>query len=172
MALVDEVATVLPASDPQHTVIVVGGALLSWHGLRLSTLDVDSIEHLDATLRLAIREVATRHDLAVDWLNDRAKPWRPATFRIEDCDVLLNRPTLRVLGAPLRDVFIMKLDRGGPQDYSDLVALWPLICSSFSTARDVVETHRAAFPAALEDPYLDSSVQGIANAAGRELPLR
>lgn len=37
-----EVADELPHSGSQRTVIVVGGALLAWHGLREATRDVDS----------------------------------------------------------------------------------------------------------------------------------
>ena len=38
-----EVAETLD-DDQQHTLIIVGGALLAWHGLRDATHDVDSVD--------------------------------------------------------------------------------------------------------------------------------
>ena len=75
--LVREVADELSGSDDQRVLIVVGGSLLAWHGLRESTHDVDSIRSLDAALRDAIGRVARRHRLAAEWLNDRASPFAP-----------------------------------------------------------------------------------------------
>ena len=43
--------------------IVVGGSLLAWHGLRDATRDVDSIGRIDPELRMAINAVAKRHRL-------------------------------------------------------------------------------------------------------------
>src|SRR4051794_21092110 len=40
-ALVAEVADALRAGDRRHTIIVAGGSLLAWHGLRDTTVDVD-----------------------------------------------------------------------------------------------------------------------------------
>jgi hypothetical protein len=121
--LVTEVAEALPGDGPRRVIIVVGGSLLAWHGLRASTLDVDSIERLGDDVRRAVAAVAERHDLEVAWLNDRAAPWRPATFEVAACDTLLDHPRLLVLGAPLRDVFLMKLDRANGRDLADLVTL-------------------------------------------------
>ena len=43
---------------PQHTLILVGGSLLAWHGLREATLDVDSVLRLGAELSAAAALVA------------------------------------------------------------------------------------------------------------------
>ena len=85
--LLGEVAEQL-APGRQATVLIVGGSLLAWHGLRQATEDVDTIMRLDAELKDAVRVVAARHGLAADWLNDHSAPWHPATLRVEDCDVL------------------------------------------------------------------------------------
>ena len=101
MRLFTEVADEL-AGDGQHTIVVVGGSLLALHGLRESTRDVDSIRLLGQGLRDAVRRIAARHDLAIDWLNDHATAFAPFDFDIQTCDVLFDSPRLKALGAPLR----------------------------------------------------------------------
>lgn len=49
-----EVAEELPGDGPQRTVILVGGALLAWRGLRDATRDVDSGQRLDAEVAAAV----------------------------------------------------------------------------------------------------------------------
>jgi hypothetical protein len=170
-ALLTEVADVLGPHGPQHTVVVVGGSLLAVAGLRDATEDVDSIRRLPDDLRAAVAEVAQRHDLDADWLNDRATPFMPATFDEGRCSVLLDRPRLRVLGAPLRDVFLMKLYRMDPADVSDMISMWPLIADEFDSADAVAAAFRDAFPAAPDDEHLaDFVADAIAGPAGRPLP--
>lgn len=64
--LLIEVADLLPTGRPQENVLIVGGSLLAWHGLRLGTQDVDSSIRIDDPLRESVRVVAERHGLAVD----------------------------------------------------------------------------------------------------------
>ena len=61
-AYLAEVADEL-GSTSQRTLIIVGGALLAWHGLRDSTRDVDTVERLDRDVKKAIRERAQRRFL-------------------------------------------------------------------------------------------------------------
>jgi hypothetical protein len=159
IALVQEVATELTPEGPQHVVVVVGGSLLAWHDLRESTVDVDSIRHLDAELVAAVAAVADRHELAPRWMNDSAAAFAPQTFAEASCDVLLDTARLRVLGLPLRDAFLMKLFAARARDQSDLVALWPH--SGFASARQAVVAMYEAYPAAPDDPFLESFVEGI-----------
>ncbi|HEY9378579.1 MAG TPA: hypothetical protein VIQ02_15995 [Jiangellaceae bacterium] len=42
-------------------------------------------------------------------MNDSAAAFLPATFEPDECEALLDRRTLRVLGAPFDQVFLMKL---------------------------------------------------------------
>ena len=169
--LVREVADTLSPEKPQATVLLVGGSLLACHGLRLGTEDVDSSLRIDADLRTAVRLVAERHQLAVDWLNDHSAAWHPRTLRLEDCDVLVEHPRLRVLGAPLSAVFLMKLNRSQPQDVTDMITLWPLIAETFPTARAVTDAFYAAFPLEETDEHLAKQVVDLAHSAGKSLPL-
>jgi len=98
LAYLNEVAGALPPAGPRHTIVVVGGSLLALHGLRQSTLDVDTLARIEAELADAVAAVARVHDLAPAWLNDASASFRPQTFVQADCDVLLERP--RLLGQP------------------------------------------------------------------------
>lgn len=168
--LVSEVADELDG-ECDRTIVVVGGSLLAWHGLRDSTEDVDSIRHLDAGLRRAVRSVAERHGLAVDWLNDHATAFGPNDFDADSCDVLLEHPRLRVLGAPFRDVFLMKLRRSDPQDLNDMRVLWPLVRDGFDSAADVVAAFYDAFPLEMDDEYLADFVVAELAKGGFDLSL-
>ena len=156
--LVGEVADELGDADGQRTLIIVGGSLLAYHGLRESTEDVDSIRQLDERLRLAVGRVAQRHRLPIDWLNDHATAFAPQTLDMLECDVLLERPALRVLGAPLHQVFLMKLRRANPADLQDMRSIWPHVRTRFSSARAVVTAFAAAFLDEPEDEFLDTFV--------------
>ena len=71
------------------------------------------------------------------------------------------RHTIVVLGAPLRQVFVMKLfaARARTRDHDDLVALWPRC--GFASAEEAVELYRAAYPHEAEDPHLVEYVRGL-----------
>jgi len=165
VALVEEVAAELAPVGSQHVVIVVGGSLLAWHDLRDTTVDVDSIRRMDQELTSAVAAVGARHDLAPKWMNDSAAAFAPQTFDEAECAVLLDRPRLRVLGLPLRDAFLMKLAavRVRTRDYDDMVSLWP--SAGFTSAAEVVEAMSHAYPAAPDDPHLESFVQQIIDEA-------
>ena len=124
-ALINEVAARLDPMGPRHSVVIVGGSLLAWHGLRQTTEDVDSVRHLGAELRRAVASVASDHGLSPSGLNVNAASLIPATFDPRECEVFLDHPRLLVLGAPLRDVFVMKIYRGSPNDLDGMVAMWP-----------------------------------------------
>jgi Nucleotidyltransferase of unknown function (DUF6036) len=158
-----EVAEELPPAGPRHTIVIVGGSLLAFHGLRDTTLDVDTVRRIEQELRDAVARVARVHDLPTAWVNDSAAAFRPQTFVEEECEVLVEQPQLLVLGAPLRQVFVMKLfaARGRTRDYDDMVALWP--GCGFDSAEQAVELYRAAYPHEMEDPYLVEYVRGLAD---------
>lgn len=143
---------------------------MALHGLREATEDVDTSLRLDADVRAAVRVVAERRLMAIDWLNDHSAAWHPQTLRPEDCAVLLEHPQLRVLGAPLPAVFLMKLNRCQPQDVVDMIALWPLVVDEFPTARAVTDAFYAAFPNEEEDQGLEGYVLDLARRAGLDLP--
>jgi hypothetical protein len=103
-ALLGEVAGRLPPAGPQDLVVLAGGSLLAWHGLRESTRDVDSLRPLAAELAQAADEVGAAHGLAIGWLNARAAAFIPLTLNVEDCAVLLDHPRRRAVlaGLPAR----------------------------------------------------------------------
>jgi hypothetical protein len=154
-----EVADALPAGGPQQLIVVVGGALLAWHGLRATTRDVDVVQRLDAELRDAVLVVAERHGLAPRWLNDDASRFVPRTLDVAECEVLGDHPRLRVLGAPLQQVFLMKMFSARAPDRDDLVAIWPHLGL---TPEQVVEGFWEAYPAAPPDEYLLAWISDIA----------
>lgn len=162
-ALLD-VAASLPTGS-RHALLIVGGSLLAWHGLRESTYDVDSVLALDEALRAAVMQVAERRALPPQWLNDSARPFAPQTLRQQDCDVLLDHPTLLVLGAPFAQLFLMKLDasRVRSSDVDDLITLWPHC--AFTSAQDVVDQYYEAYPLATADEHLAEYVDMIAAAS-------
>jgi hypothetical protein len=165
--LIAEVAGRLAPSGEQHILVVVGGSLLAWQGLRETTEDVDSVHHIPAELRGVIQAIAVQRDLRLDWLNDNARWFIPVTFRLDSCDVLFEHPRLRVLGAPLRDVFIMKMYRANEADRGDMVRIWPRL--DFTAAQDVVDAYYTAYPHVESDPYLSEFVVAIARRAGFEI---
>lgn len=110
--------------------------------------------------------------MAVDWLNDHAAAFAPATLDVDACDVLLDLPRLRVLGAPLRDVFIMKLRRSDPADLDDMRSIWPRISDKFATADEIIEAFYAAFPTEASDEHLDTFLVAELAKGGYDLPLR
>jgi len=169
--LVREVAEELPATEPQRVLVIVGGSLLAWHGLRQSTEDVDSVRRLDDALRAAVRAVASRHGLSPEWLNDRATAFAPVTLDLADCDVLLEHPSLRVLGMPLRELFLMKVRRSDPADLNDIRTLWPHIEQDFASATEVVAAFHRAFPDEPTDEFLGVFIVDELAKGGFALPL-
>lgn len=147
-----EVAEELSKDGPQQTVIMVGGALLAWHGLRDATRDVDTVQRLTRELVTAITRVAGRHDLAPKWLNDSAAGFLPATFEINECELLMETPTLQVFGAPWDQLLLMKLYASRAVDTADLRVIWPNC--SFETTEEAVEAFNLAYPNEDPDEYL------------------
>lgn len=171
-ALLTEVAEELTGSSSSHTIVVVGGSLLALRGLREATADVDSIRRIDDELRRAVGVVASRHRLAMDWLNDHSAAWTPATFTVETCVVLLQHPQLLVLGMPLRDVFLMKLNRALPADLDDMRKIWPHITDQFASSAEVIAAFQAAFPLEPDDEHLAGFVVTELAKGGFVLPPR
>jgi hypothetical protein len=118
-----EVAELL-SDDGAQRIVVVGGSLLALLGYREATNDVDSVRRIGSSLQNAVAEVAKRHDLAPGWLNDSGAGYLPLTLNEEECSVEIDHPRLRVLGAPLEQIFVMKLFASRAADIADLTAIW------------------------------------------------
>jgi hypothetical protein len=148
--------------------IVVGGAYLALRELRVSTDDIDTVTRLGKELTQVIEEVAGRHGLARDWLNDHAAPYKPDGLTIEQCELVFDRKPLRVYLPPEATIFLMKLAaaRNDPteQDRSDMIALWPRC--GFQSPAEAVQRFFDAYPVEVEDPYLEKYVAEIARIAG------
>ena len=112
--------------------------------------------------------VAVDYDLEPDWLNANAAMFTPATFDQDACTTLLDRPRLLVLGATIRDVFLMKLYRSNPNDIADMIIMWPH--TGFATAREIIDAFYLAYPLAPKDEFLDDLVIRIAARADCDLP--
>ncbi len=168
-SIVLELADALPEQEAQRSIVLVGGALLAWHGLRDSTVDVDSVRHLDRVLRGAIETVAVATGLPPWWLNDDAAMFLPANFDESHCTVLLDHPRLLVLGVSFRDLFVMKLYRSFPNDVADMVVIWER--TGFRYAQEVVDAFFAAYPHAPDDEFLANFVVDVAARAGVTIPL-
>ena len=150
-------------------IVVVGGSWLLWHTQRAATRDVDSAKRLDAAVVDAARRVAARHDLADDWLNDRAAMFWPADADFADCAVVLETGGLIVKVPHARVVFVMKLYRALPQDYEDMVLLWP--SCGFVDPADAADAFRRGYPHAPDDEHLGDYIEGIAAEAANRPPV-
>lgn len=148
--------------------IVVGGAYLALRDLRSGTDDIDTVTRLSRDLTEVIAALAGRHDLAPDWLNDHAAPYKPQGLTIDHCELVFEQGPLRVYLPPDAAIFVMKLSaaRSDPteHDREDMIALWAR-CGFGSTA-EAVQHYFDAYPAEIEDPHLEEYVADIARAAG------
>ncbi len=167
-----EVAEILREADPTgpvHKIVIAGGALLAWIGLRDATRDVDSVEPIAPEVAAAAAEVAGHHDLPPAWLNDSSRGFLPEGFSQADCRVLLRLPRLLVLGISDQMAFLMKINaaRARGVDFHDAARLWPT--AGYLTAQDAADAYWRAYshedPAS--DPHFVSYIeQVIAYASG------
>ena len=165
-AVLVEVGEHLASQGLSATVVIAGGSFLALNGWRADgTRDVDAVTRLDEAVKAAAAEVAGVHGFTVDWLNDRALPFVPATFEVDRCAVLIEHEGLRVLGPPPEVVLLMKLAAVRPgQDRVDMIALWPHC--SFGSAVAAVQGFRHAYPMEPDDPHLVDYVTAIAPGGG------
>ena len=164
--LFDELAEELGPSGAPVDVVMVGGGWLLWHASRATTRDVDSARPLTPEVVRAVQRVASRHDLADDWLNDRAAAFWPADASTDDCQLVYEMERLTVRTPPPEVVFVMKLYRAFPQDFEDMVTLWPRC--TFTDGLSAAAAFRAAFPHAPEDEHLAGYIDGIARIAAAD----
>jgi hypothetical protein len=163
--LFDEVADEFTRLDIIGEVLMVGGSWMLWFGLRDSTRDVDSARKLPAEAAPVIADMARRHDLDPDWLNDSATPFLPFGLDLTSCATVYSSDSLTVSTPPPDTIFLMKLQRASAPDREDMIALWPLC--AFSGADDVVERFESAYPHASQDEYLGSFVEDIITDAAK-----
>ncbi|UZN03725.1 hypothetical protein [Cellulomonas sp. S1-8] len=122
--LLTEVGAYLHSRGWTATVYVAGGAAMTllFDG-RASTRDIDAVFRSDrGQLAAAVRDVADRHDLPVEWLNDRITSRVPAAPDTEATEIVL--PGLHVLVSSERHLLAMKMLAGRDRDLPDLALLF------------------------------------------------
>lgn len=137
-----EVGAELAGQGLTGEILITGGAFMTLVlRSRASTKDVDMVPISDpAPLREAAANVARKHGLPADWLNDGVKGFiaTEPTARL-----WVDYPGLRVY-EPGRDyIFAMKVAAGRPEDMRDLVAL-----------RDALALNSAADALAIVEQYV------------------
>ena len=152
LSLIREVAAELPGDGVRRRLVVVGGALLAWHGLRASTRDIDTVARLDVELRRAVSTVAARHGLAHQWINDSATGFLPQGFDPERGSLIWADDRLEVVGASRDDVLLMKILAGRATDTPDIRALWSH--AGFATPAAAARAFFKAYPSEPCDDFL------------------
>ncbi len=152
LTYLQEVARELPDDGTRRRLVVVGGALLAWLGLRDATRDIDSASPIDEVLQAAVETVATRHDLAPQWINDSAAPFVPHGFDPARGELIWADDRLEVIGAPVDQAFLMKVHAARASDLPDIRSLWPR--SKFATPAQAAAAYSTAYPLEPHDPHL------------------
>ncbi|MCC2314874.1 hypothetical protein [Cellulomonas xiejunii] len=122
--LLTEVGAYLHVRGWTATVYVAGGAAMSllFDG-RTTTRDIDAVFRSDrGQLEAAVRDVATRHGLPVDWLNDRVTRLVPSALDTGATELVV--PGLHVLVSSERHLLAMKMLAGRERDVPDLALLF------------------------------------------------
>lgn len=122
--LLTEVGAWLHVRGWTATVYVADGAAMSllFDG-RTTTRDVDAVFRSDrGQLDAAVRAVADRHGLPVDWLNDHVTHLVPAAPDPGTTELVV--PGLHVLVSSERHLLAMKMLAGRERDVPDLVLLF------------------------------------------------
>ena len=122
--LLTEVGAYLHVRGWTATVYVAGGAAMSllFDG-RTTTRDIGAVFRSDrGQLDAAVRDVAHRHGLPVDWLNDRVTRLTPTAADADATELVV--PGLRVLVSSERHLLAMKMLAGRERDVPDLALLF------------------------------------------------
>jgi hypothetical protein len=122
--LLAEVGAFLHVRGWTATIYVAGGAAMSLlFDDRASTRDVDAVFRSDrGQLDAAIHDVAQRHDLPVEWLNDKVTSMVPAAPDTGASEFVV--PGLHVLVSSERHLLAMKMLAGRERDLPDLALLF------------------------------------------------
>ena len=148
IGLFSELAELLRRDRVRGHIYVVGGAamVLGYRRGR-TTKDVDAHvknrgpEH--ASVMEAVREIARKHDLPEDWLNETATMFSP---RGEDprAKTVFSSQYLTVTGASAEHMLAMKLQAGREGDIDDIDTL--LTHLQITTSEDALELYEQVFP--------------------------
>ena len=130
-----------------HVYVVGGAAMALGYRRSRTTKDVDAHvvnrgpEH--ASVMEAVREVARKHDLPEDWLNETATMFSP---RGEDprASTVFSSQYLTVTGASAEHMLAMKLQAGREGDLEDIDTL--LAHLKITSSEDALRIYEQVFP--------------------------
>ncbi|MFC4615690.1 DUF6036 family nucleotidyltransferase [Cellulomonas algicola] len=125
IGLLTELGAVLHRDGLHATIYVVGGAAMSITlDSRRVTRDVDAVFRTETDgLRTAAREVAARHGLDPEWLNDRVTS-AVVGLVSDEGQTELDVPGLSAAVASPEHLLAMKMLAGRERDLDDLVVLF------------------------------------------------
>ncbi|MDO5494583.1 MAG: DUF6036 family nucleotidyltransferase [bacterium] len=162
-ALLNELADKLEAQGETGELFIVGGAAMALaYDQARTTIDVDGLFRPTAPMRTMVAEIAERHNLAADWLNDGAKGFLPGP---DPRPIpVLERENLRVFVASPEYLLAMKLHSGrGGRDLEDAAILTRKL--NLRTPRQLLGLLEQHYPAERLQPrhqYLIHDVLGRA----------
>lgn len=117
-----EVGAELEGRSLRGEILIVGGAFMALVlRARTTTKDVDAVVTSDPEpMREAVAQVARRHSLPADWLNDAVKGF---IYKKPPTRLWAEYPGLRVYVPATDYVFAMKAHAARPEDRTDLLTL-------------------------------------------------
>jgi predicted nucleotidyltransferase len=140
-----EVGAELEGRGLRGEILIVGGAFMALVlRARNTTKDVDAIVASDPKpMREAVAQVAKRHALPADWLNDAVKGF---IYTRPPMRLWAEYPGLRVYVPGTDYMFAMKADSARPEDHADLVRLCHEL--KFKSAEEALRVVERYIPAA------------------------
>lgn len=158
-----ELSTELTARGEYAQLFVVGGAAmaLAYDNSRL-TRDVDAVFEPTSTVRNLTEELAERHGLEGDWINDAVKGFLPGED--ENRRTVFESDSLLVQVASPEYLLAMKLYSGrAGRDFDDAVMLYGIV--GYTSAEQGHELLAASYPSSLLLPRHHYIVEDVAARA-------
>ena len=142
--LLDELSALLEARGLHGDLFVVGGAAMALaYSSRRATRDLDGVFEPKRLVYEAAEEIADRHGLPADWLNDSVKGFLPGED--PDATVLFDRTGLSVRVASPGYLFAMKvLAARVERDEDDIQILYELC--GFSSVHEAMAHVERLYP--------------------------
>lgn len=136
-----ELNAILDSKDTSGEVIICGGTVMTYvFSAREATKDIDSAFAPAEVIRAAIDEVAGKHNLDGDWMNDAAKAFIDTTRM--DFEVVKDYGNLVVKRPSDEAMLAMKLcsAREGTKDFDDALFLMGIVQpAEFDQVMDIIE---------------------------------
>ena len=164
--LFNEVSQELRVEGARAQIYIVGGAAMSMAFDReRTTKDVDGrIEIGHGALTKAVQNVARRHDLPDNWVNESATILMPRAGDVR-AKTVYESANLTVTGASAKHLLAMKLSAGREKDFRDVAVLCEEL--QLQDVDEAVAIYRELFPGeklkgtartALDETFRDRSI--------------